>query len=62
MVYQRLDIYIDYRSLFILSDNQIFKLYYICLEVVFVRYELRLFKAKVFPLLKLLLLALADVQ
>jgi hypothetical protein len=40
---------------FILSDNQLFELNHLCLEVHCIRYELRLFMAKAFPLLKLIM-------
>ena len=42
-------------TLFLLSDNQLFELYHLCLEVHCIRYELRLFMAKSFPLLKLIM-------
>ena len=39
---------------FILSDNQLFELYHLFLEVNCIMYEMRLFMAKTFPLFKLI--------
>ena len=43
------------RFYLIRQPNQSFELYYLCLEVHCIRYELHLFKAKAFPLLKLIM-------
>ena len=40
---------------FILSDNLLFELYHLFLEFHGIRYELRLFMAKAFPLLELIM-------
>ena len=42
-------------TLFILSDKKLFELYHLWLEVHCIKYELRLFMAKAFPLLKLIM-------
>ena len=57
MICQRLDTRngLKVQYTFILSDNQLFELYHLCLEVHCTMYELRHFMAKAFPLLKLIM-------